>query len=89
MYLDCVPVLLLTISNCEKTCCCMNTMCSWHSEVDPAIRRHGEPHVVRVGVDGILTPRFKVEVLFICCGSNLSEEFDILVGAIVTMSTVH
>ncbi len=24
-----------------------------HCHVDPAIDRHGEPHIVRVGVDGI------------------------------------
>ena len=27
-----------------------------HCNVDPPIDRHGEPHVVRVGVDGILIP---------------------------------
>ena len=64
-------------------------MCSWHGEVDPAIRRHGEPHIVRVGVDGALRPRCDVEVLLVSCGSNLSEEFDILVRAIVTISTIH
>ncbi len=35
-----------------------------HCHVDPAIDRHGEPHVVRVGVDSILIPSQHVEVFF-------------------------
>ena len=40
----------LSIANGKETCSNIATMCSWYSEVDPAIRRHREPHVVRVSV---------------------------------------
>ena len=54
-------------------------MCGWHGEVDPAIRGHGEPHVVRVGVDGALRVAVCVKVLLVSGSFNLSEDFDVLV----------
>ena len=50
-------LLFLTISNGIEICCCIAAICSWYSEVDPAIRRHWEPHVLRVSVNSKLIPR--------------------------------
>ena len=41
----------------------------WYSEVDPAIRRHGEPHIVRVGVGSKLTPGME-HIIFVISGTS-------------------
>ena len=79
----------LAISNCKKTHSCIITMCSWHGEVDPAIRRHGKPHVVRVGVVSTLVPAVHQKVFLISRGSYLSKEFKVMVWPSVAVSTEH
>ena len=70
-------------------------MCSWHSKVDPAIRRHGEPHVVRVGIVMGRTsrPRVEVNVLHIFSGAYLSEYFEVVFRSLgvasISDSDVH
>ena len=80
---------LLAISNGKETSPGISTMGSWHGEVDPAISRHGEPHVVRVGVDGSLVPGMDHEVLFISVSSYLSEYLEVVVRASVAATTEH
>ena len=55
--IDIVSKHVLTISDGIKIDFSMSAMRNWYSEVDPAIWGHREPHVVRVGVDCILSPR--------------------------------
>ena len=63
-------------------------MCSWHGEVDHAISRHGEPHVVRVGVDGSLVPGVESEELLVFLSSYLSVYLEVMVRSSVAISTV-
>ena len=59
-----------------------------HCHVDPAIDRHGEPHVVRVGVVSILIQSQHVEVLFETLVTPiLSKYFEMEGGANARMST--
>ena len=44
-----------------------------NSHHDSTVARHWEPHVVRVGIDGILIPGFHKEVFFISVAPFLSE----------------
>ena len=64
-------------------------MSSWDSEVDPAIRRHGEPHVVRVGVDSRLSPRVSHEIFLISCVLYLREDLNVVIGTVVTMPKIN
>ena len=64
-------------------------MSGWYGEIDSAIRRHGEPHVVRVGVVCILIPRVDEEVLLISTGTYLSEYLEVVVRTLITIPTVH
>ena len=64
-------------------------MCSWYSEVDSAIGRHGEPHVVRVSVVCILIPRVNEQILFISVGSYLSKDLQVMIRSVVTCATIH
>ena len=63
----------------------METSIIGHSHVDPAIGWHGEPHVSRVGVDGILRIAEREEVFLIALVTSiLCEDLDALVLAIST-----
>ena len=79
----------LAISNGKQAHSSIVSMCSWHSEVDPAILRHGEPHVVRVGVNCILVPRVHQKISLVSCGSYLSEDLEVVIRSPVASSTVH
>ncbi len=72
--------MILAVSNGEEPYSCINSMNSWDSEVDPAIRRHGKPHVVRVGVNSILIPRVQHQIFLISIGSDLCEYLEVMVG---------
>ena len=63
-------------------------MSSWYDEVDPAIRGHGEPHVIRVSVVSTLIPRVQA-ILLISGRTYLSEYFEIVVRALVARSTEY
>ncbi len=59
-----------------------------HCHVDPAIDRHREPHVVRVGVDSILIISQHVEVHFKTLVTPvLRKYFEMEGGANARMST--
>ena len=79
---------MLAISNGKKANSSITAMCCRYSEVDPLISRHGEPHVVRVGVVCILGPAVYQKIFLISSGSYLSEEFEIVVGPPVAASTI-
>ena len=63
----------------------VNTDILVHSHVDHTISWHGEPHVVRVGVDRKLVPSIHVEVFFIIPGPILCEDLDILIYIIIIL----
>ncbi len=81
--------LMLAVSNGEEAYSCINSMSSWDSEVDPAIRRHGEPHVVRVGVVSILIPRVHQQIFLISIASDFCEYLEVMVGSSVTSATEY
>ena len=81
---------LLAISNSEQAHSGIIFKCSWHGEVDIAIFRHGEPHVVRVAVDCLLSTTEHQKILLISRGSYLSEDLEVGIGPVVAaVTTVH
>ena len=78
----------LAISNGEKTYISMNTKCRRYVEEDPAIRRHGEPQVVRVKADSYLVKSYHIDIFLVCDSSNLSENFEVLMAGAPTICTV-
>ena len=80
----------LVISNCIEMSSTIGPNVPVHCHVDPAIDRHREPHVVRVGVVSILIQSQHVEVLFeTLITPVLSKYFEMEGGATVSMSTRH
>ena len=69
-YVECF--VSLAISNSEQARSSITSMCSWYGEVDPAILRHGEPHVVRVGVVCILVPSSSAKLMYSCSSTFTS-----------------
>ena len=62
-------------------------MCFGYIEADPAISRHGEPHVVRVGVERVLWMGKDQKILDICGVPNYSEDAEIMVRPLIGSST--
>lgn len=60
-----------------------------YSEIDQAIRRHGEPHVVRVSIVCTLIPGVDKEILFISIGAYLSEYLEVVVWTPITRPTEY
>ena len=79
----------LAISNSKQAHSSIVSMCSWYSEVDPAILRHGEPHVVRVGVICNLVPTVHQKIFLVSRGSYLSEDLEVVIRSPVAISTKH
>ena len=79
--------LSLAISNGEKLGSRIGTMCVGYSEVDHAISRHREPHVVRVGVERILWMATRHKILLVPTISYLSEDFEVMVRPMHGVST--
>ncbi len=68
----------------------MGSNVSVHCYVDSTIDRHGELHVVRVGVDGILIPTEHVEVLFETLVTPvLSKYLEVELGTTISSSAMH
>ena len=80
---------VLAISNGKEFGSGISSMSSWDGEVDPAIRRHGEPHVVRVGVDSRLSPRVSHEIFLILSVLYLRKDLDVVIGTIVTIPKMN
>ena len=56
-------------------------------DIEPAIRRHRKPHVVRVSAERIQTP--SENVLLVSSGSNLCVDLDVIVGSSITVPTFY
>ena len=60
-----------------------------NSHHDSTVARHWEPHVVRVGVDGILIPALHKEVFFISVAPFLSENLHILTWTCISSAAFY
>ena len=71
-------------------CKAIVSIVTWNGHVDPAVGWHGEPQVVRVSVNGTLTPTFHEEILLITSAAPiLCEDLDIVCGPIVCSATLQ
>ena len=68
------------ISNCIQPSIAVGALISYNSHHDSTVARHWEPHVVRVGVDGILTIAITIQVLFISVAPFLCEDLHMLIA---------
>ena len=79
----------LVISSCVQSGLTVASCILEHSHVDLTVGWHGEPHVLRVCVNGALSPSEHVDIFLVTLEPVLCEDLDVLPRSFVSFATVN